>query len=145
MTRAAFRFDHIHLQASAASPLQRLFGEVMGLQAGRRPPFPFPGQWLYGDAGQALLHVAETPAHGNKTIRMGHVAFRTDEAADAVLARLDAVGLSYQVAVVPDDGDVQIFVPLPGGLVIELDTPAITSRAPTHDTSYPTPLERSES
>lgn len=45
-----WRFDHLNLHAAAdGSALARLFGEVMGLRAGYRPPFPFPGQWLYRD------------------------------------------------------------------------------------------------
>lgn len=129
-TRTGFRFDHLNLHVAAGSPLQALFGGVMGLQPGHRPPFPFPGQWLYGDAERALLHVVDAPAGEGMAIRMGHVAFRTDESANVVLARLDAAGLAYEVAVVPDDGDVQIFVPLPDGLVIELDTPADPARPP---------------
>lgn len=139
MTAPAFRFDHVNLHASASSPLQRLFGEVMGMRAGPRPPFPFPGAWLHGDAERALLHVVEaSPAQG-EAIRLGHVAFRTDEPADAVIGRLQAAGFDYEIAVVPQEGDVQIFVPLPGGLVIELDTPADPARAPA---SYSSRLAR---
>lgn len=133
--RTGFRFDHLNLHVPGDGAWQRLFGEVMGLRAGDRPPFPFPGQWLYGDAERALLHVVQAPAAQGEAVRMGHIAFRTDEAADAVLARLDAAGLEYEVAVVPRDGDVQIFVPLPGGLVVEIDTPADPNRLPTDYTS----------
>lgn len=127
---SGFRFDHINLHATADAPMQRLFGDVMGLRDGRRPPFPFPGQWLYGEGDAALLHVVQAPPAQGEAVRLGHVAFRTDEAADAVIARLDAAGLGYEVAVVPEDGDVQIFVPLPGGLVVELDVPADPARPP---------------
>lgn len=135
MQTQAFRFDHVNLHAGPASPLQRLFGDVMGMSAGHRPPFPFPGQWLYGDASHALLHVMDAPSGQGDAIGLGHVAFRSDEPADAVIARLDAAGLAYEIAVVPEEGDVQIFVPLPGGLVIELDTPADPARPPGSYTS----------
>lgn len=120
----AWRFDHINLHAAADTAMQRLFVDVMGLQPGYRPPFPFPGQWLYGEAHDALLHVVDAPATQGQAVRLGHVAFRTEAAAPEVLARLDAAGLGYEIAVVPDQGDVQVFVPLPGGLIIELDMPA---------------------
>lgn len=123
MLPSGFRFDHVNVQASATSPLRRLFCDVMGLHAGDRPPFRFPGTWLYGGAERALLHVVPAAATQGEAIALGHIAFRSDEAAERVLARLHAAGLSYEINVVPGDGDVQIFVPLPGGLVIELDLP----------------------
>jgi catechol 2,3-dioxygenase-like lactoylglutathione lyase family enzyme len=122
-----WRFDHINLHAAADTAMQRLFVDVMGLLPGHRPPFPFPGQWLYGEAQDALLHVVDAPATQGQAVRLGHIAFRTGTSAPEVLARLDAAGLDYEVAVVPEQGDVQVFVPLPGGLIIELDMPADTA------------------
>lgn len=115
-----WRFDHINLQAGDSAPLARLFGDVMGLRAGYRPPFPFPGEWLYQD-DQAWLHLVDaTPGQGD-TVRFAHIAFRTDEPAARLLRRVSAAGLEHDVAVIPDDDAVQIFVRLPGGLVVELD------------------------
>ena len=136
----AFRFDHLNLHAAAHAPALRLFSEVMGFKPGWRPPFPFPGQWFYDERDQAALHLVEAPATQGDGIRIGHIAFRTEEAADRVLIRLDDAGLSYELAVVPEAGDVQIFVPLPGGLVVELDTPADPARPPS---SYRSRLARS--
>ena len=52
---------------------------------------------------------------------MSHIAFRTDEEAAVVLKRVQGSGLPYQVAQVPEDGVWQIFVQMPGGVVLELD------------------------
>ena len=52
---------------------------------------------------------------------MSHIAFRTDEDAAVVLKRVQGSGLPYQVAQVPEDGIWQIFVQMPGGVVLELD------------------------
>jgi catechol 2,3-dioxygenase-like lactoylglutathione lyase family enzyme len=123
----SWRFDHLNLHGRADSALGRLFGDVMGLRPGYRPPFPFPGQWLYRD-DQALLHVVQAPAAQGEAVRLGHIAFRTEASADSVIERLRASDLAYEVAVVPEEGSVQIFVQLPGGLVIELDTPADPNR-----------------
>lgn len=125
---AAFRFDHLNLHAAANAPALRLFSDVMGFKPGWRPPFPFPGRWLYDERGQAAQHLVDAPASHGDGIQIGHIAFRTDELADSVLTRLDDAGLSYEVAVVREAGDVQVFVRLPGGLVVELDTPADPAR-----------------
>ena len=139
-TCAAFRFDHLNLHAAANAPALRLFSDVMGFKPGWRPPFPFPGRWLYDERGQAALHLVDAPASHGDNIQTGHIAFRTSEVADSVLTRLDDAGLSHELAVVPEAGDVQIFVPLPSGLVVELDTPADPARPPA---TYRSRLARS--
>lgn len=116
-----WRFDHVQLFAGAESPLDRLFIEVMSLREGARPPFPFPGQWLYA-GNQAVMHVI-ADRHAGKAVRFGHIAFRTELAAEAVVERLNRAGFVHDVSIVPASGDAQLFVSLPGGLVVELDAP----------------------
>lgn len=116
-----WHFDHLAFNTAEGDALQRAFQALLGLEAGRRPPFPFPGRWLYQDT-QALVHVIEQPKFGETTL--GHIAFRTAEDAAQVLQRVRASGLPHQVARVPQDGIWQIFVRIPGGLVLELDAPA---------------------
>lgn len=119
-----WHFDHLNLHAAGEPALQRLFGDVMGLRSGRRPPFPFPGEWLYRD-GEAWLHLVDAAASG-RGVRLGHVAFRTDEPAESLLQRVRAAGLEHELSIVPEDNSVQIFVRLPGGLVVELVAAAAT-------------------
>ncbi|QIH07648.1 MULTISPECIES: hypothetical protein [unclassified Pseudomonas] len=125
-----WRFDHLAFNTDGGSTLPEAFAELLGLHAGRRPPFPFPGRWLYQD-DQALVHVIEQNAC--PTPQLSHIAFSTQEAAAAVLLRVQASGLEHQVAQVPEDGLWQIFVRLPGGLVLELDAPASGALASSHD------------
>lgn len=144
-TPSAYRwqFDHLNLHAAADAPLQRLFGDIMGLTRGYRPPFPFAGDWLYRD-GEAWLHlVTAAPPQGQGSVRLGHVAFRTDEPADSLLARVRAAGLEHEVSFVPENNCVQIFVRLPGGLVIELD--AAGSADPSRDEAYARGLAQAQS
>ena len=116
-----WHFDHLAFNTHDGAPLQRLFGDLLGLRSGARPPFPFPGRWLYqGD--QALVHIIER-ADVNEPI-LSHIALRSDSDAAAVLQRVQASGLPHQIAQVPEDGLWQIFVQLPGGLLLELDAPA---------------------
>lgn len=117
----SWHFDHLAFNTPDGQLLQEAFGSLLGLAPGRRPPFPFPGRWLYQDA-QALVHVIEQPTFDETAL--SHIAFRTDEDAATVLRRVRASGLPYQVAQVPEDGIWQIFVQMPGGLVIELDAKA---------------------
>lgn len=66
----------------------------------------------------------QPPREAGERVQLGHIAFRTDEPAAALIARVRAAGLEHEVARVPEQGEVQVFVALPGGLVIELDAPA---------------------
>lgn len=127
-----WRFDHLAFNVAEGEALQAAFADLLGLQRGRRPPFPFPGRWLYQDR-QALVHVIEQA--DSPEPQLSHIAFSTQEAAEAVLRRVQASGLEHQVAQVPEDGIWQIFVRLPGGLVLELDAPAAGELAISHDYS----------
>ncbi|MDT4857225.1 hypothetical protein D3C80_1664460 [compost metagenome] len=125
-----WQFDHLAFNTLDGDGLQAAFAQLLGLTPGPRPPFPFPGRWLYlGD--QALVHVIER--HDLPSTQLSHLALRTTQPAAQVLAGVRASGLPHQVAQVPEDGVWQIFVQLPGGLVLELDAPADTELAVTHD------------
>ncbi|WP_433590024.1 hypothetical protein [Pseudomonas koreensis] len=114
----SWTFDHLAFNTADGQNVQDSFGQLLGLTPGRRPPFPFPGRWLYQDE-HALVHVIEQPTFSETAL--SHIAFRSDESAQSVLQRVRDSGLPYQVAQVPEEGIWQIFVQMPGGLVIELD------------------------
>lgn len=124
----AWRFDHLNVSVGNATALSALFEGVMGFVPGKRPPFPFPGTWLY-EGDQALVHAVVDPVLSAATgeMRLGHVAFRSDEPASQVIERVRRTGLPFNVAQMPEDQTAQIFVLLPGGLVIELNVPNDTA------------------
>jgi catechol 2,3-dioxygenase-like lactoylglutathione lyase family enzyme len=122
--QAAWRFDHFNVSMGHAKALSALFQGVMGLAPGYRPPFPFPGLWLY-EGEQAFVHAVDDPtlSPASGELRFGHIAFRSDQPATQVIERVHASGLPLRVAHVPQEHTVQVFVQLPGGLVVELDLP----------------------
>ncbi|WP_347900646.1 hypothetical protein [Pseudomonas purpurea] len=126
----SWQFDHLAFNTADGAALQSAFQALLGLQPGRRPPFPFPGRWLYQD-GEALVHVIEQP--GFVESALSHIAFRTQEDAGQVLRRVRDSGLPHQVAQVPEDGIWQIFVQLPAGVVLELDAPAAAGLTISHE------------
>lgn len=138
-----WHFDHVFLSAGGNNTLTSLFEGVMGLRPGSRPPFPFPGQWLYQDEHAMVHTVPDAALSATKgEVRLGHIAFRSDERPAAVIARLRRQGLHFQIAQVPQSGITQIFVPLPGGLVIELDLPPDDAVTPTHHYGGPSAAEQ---
>lgn len=114
----AIAFNHLNLLASADSDIVNVFVDVLGLEVGNRPNFPFKGQWLY-QGEQALVHIIESEEAD--VCRLGHLAFDTKMSLADLTFKLQQHELKYTVRQVPDSNIVQIFVKA-GELVFELQT-----------------------
>lgn len=121
-----WRFDHLSLvSTSPADPTPQALATLLGLHAGHRPPFPFPGRWFYSD-DKALLHVVDTTPDRSpipSPTVISHIAFRSDCTLKALLPRLEASGKPYRLLRLPEEQTVQIFVQMNAALLIELDIP----------------------
>lgn len=134
------RLDHFSLRPADLDGMKDFLCDVVGLQVGERPPFKFPGYWLYGaDDAAAIVHliggraryVGETAGTGTPASDTGsvdHLALRGDDR-PALLARLQAAGAEYSEREVPANGAKQVFVAGPEGVVIEIVFPAEAPRA----------------
>lgn len=115
-----------HYNIRAGQPLigrvREFYVDVIGLAEGWRPPFDFPGHWLYaGDC--AVLHLVETSAGQTTAAPPGtldHVAF-TCTGIEAFEQRLHERGIAYRKAGVPGTGLQQLFVKDPAGNGVELN------------------------
>lgn len=131
------RLDHYSIRTARLEETRRFYAEVMELVDGDRPPFPFPGAWMYRE-GQAVVHIVgidpKDPAGlkdylGDKgldgatgTGTIDHVAFTATDLA-GMHARLKAHGLAWRDRTVPSLGLHQVFVEDPNGVTIELNFP----------------------
>jgi len=50
------RLDHYSIRTTKLDETRRFYVEIMSLVDGDRPPFNFPGAWLYSN-GQAVVHL----------------------------------------------------------------------------------------
>jgi len=100
----------------------------LGLRPGRRPPFDFPGAWLYaGDSDRAILHViAGRPLPSPPAGVLDHMAFSARGLKD-VKAWLEAEGVPYDLRRLPGSGLWQLFCHDPSGATVELDFEATES------------------
>jgi len=98
------------------------YAEFLSLRPGPRPPFDFPGAWLYAaGGGEAVLHVISGRTAGE--LRPGvidHMAFSGRGLAQA-MARLRARGLAYELRRLPGRGTWQLFFRDPNGAKVEID------------------------
>lgn len=131
------RLDHYSIRTEKLEETRRFYADIMGLVEGDRPPFPFPGAWMYRD-GQAVVHIvgidpndsaglqgylgdrAAGDSTGTGTI--DHVAFTATDLAD-MHARLRAHDCEWRDRTVPSLGLHQVFVVDPNGVTIELNYP----------------------
>lgn len=111
--------DHVTIRVSDLARSRRFYAQALGLSDGARPPFDFPGAWLYA-AGVARVHlVAGRPIAGPETGAFDHIAFQARDLPDT-LARLARLGIAVTQRQVPGRGLHQVFLHDPDGIRIEL-------------------------
>jgi catechol 2,3-dioxygenase-like lactoylglutathione lyase family enzyme len=116
-------FNHFNLRAPQPllDELKDFYVDVVGMKPGWRPPFPFPGYWLYlGD--DAVLHLVEAPAGGPEPGQaagtFNHVAFSC-AGMHEFEGRLQSLGLRYTKSAVPGTSLQQLFIQDPSGNGVE--------------------------
>jgi len=120
--RDAVKINHVLVRASHLETMNRFLIDVIGLEAGYRPPFPFVGSWLYSE-GKAIVHVILDSAAGNADGAIDHVALEGTDY-DKLLATLIKHEIEYAERTVPQSGEHQVFVSGPDGLKVEMLFPA---------------------
>ena len=139
----AMSLNHLSIRTTDLEATREFYCTVLGLTVGPRPPFPFPGLWLYNGShdnwGNAMVHVIgidkndpeglkqylgdrdESSLHGSGAV--DHVAMMTT-GLQAMLERLQKLGVPCRERTVPSIGLHQLFLDDPSGVVIELNYPA---------------------
>ena len=100
------------------------YEDHLNLKPGARPPFTFPGAWLYADAGKGpdpILHIVA----GIKKERLvkgvlDHMAYSGAGLAAAV-EKLKKRNIAYELRRLPDYGTWQLFFFDPNNAKIEID------------------------
>jgi catechol 2,3-dioxygenase-like lactoylglutathione lyase family enzyme len=98
------------------------YGEILGLRAGDRPPFGFPGAWLYPEGGRhAILHIIADRSRSEMLKGViDHNAFTGQGLAETV-AKLTARGIPFDLMRLPGLGIWQLFFHDPNGAKVEID------------------------
>lgn len=114
------KLDHVNVRTANLDEMIAWYGSVLGMTNGKRPPFPFPGAWLYaGDhAAVHLVGVDQEPRSVEPKIE--HFALTANGLAQFI-ERLEAAGVAYQANRVPGFGILQINLFDPDGNHIHID------------------------
>ncbi|MEI8154610.1 MAG: VOC family protein, partial [Hyphomicrobiales bacterium] len=103
MTISVGVLDHYNVSTRNLTETVRFYEDVLGFVNGARPPFNFPGAWLYS-AGHPVLHLndisgtdrEQPPTSGV----IDHVAFGS-RGFEAMKKHLDGKGIAHRVNMVP--------------------------------------------
>ncbi|MCC7081702.1 MAG: VOC family protein [Burkholderiales bacterium] len=118
----ATAMNHFTILTDDLDKTLAFYAELLDLHPGARPPFTFPGAWLYAREGDdPILHViAGKPKSALVKGVIDHMAFSGRDLA-GILKKLDARGIGYDLRQIPDYGTWQLFFFDPNDAKIELD------------------------
>ena len=131
------RIDHYSIRTLDVEASRKFYTEIIGLRVGPRPPFNFPGLWLYSHEPPADLDHA---AGNYGLVHIMGVDLANPQGLVDTLGYVDpdtlhgstgcrGGGVSFFERTVPTLGLHQVFLKDPNGVTIELNFPA--SEAPS--------------
>jgi catechol 2,3-dioxygenase-like lactoylglutathione lyase family enzyme len=138
------RLDHYSIRTTDLDKTIRFYTEVIGFVSGPRPPFNFPGCWLYNGAdtfetSNGVVHVIGVDPNdpqglieylGDKDLAslegggaVDHIAFYCTDL-PGLYRRAQAAGVAFRERTVPALDIHQVFFEDPSGVTLELNFPA---------------------
>ncbi|WP_454726651.1 MULTISPECIES: VOC family protein [Cupriavidus] len=112
--------NHFTVLTDALEDSVRFYREVLGFETGPRPPFSFPGAWLYA-GGAPIVHLVATHALPAPSAGvLDHMAFTATGLAHHV-SDLRRRGIPFTLGRLAGSGLWQLFLHDPNGAKIELD------------------------
>jgi catechol 2,3-dioxygenase-like lactoylglutathione lyase family enzyme len=115
--------DHYNVSTRKLDETVQFYEKVLGFMNGPRPPFNFPGAWLYS-SGHPVLHLNDI-SRTDKQQRsdsgvIDHIAFSC-RGFEATKQHLSGNGVAHHVNQVPNSARWQIFFRDPNNVEIELN------------------------
>jgi catechol 2,3-dioxygenase-like lactoylglutathione lyase family enzyme len=117
------QLDHYNVSTRNLKATVEFYETILGLQNGARPPFDFPGAWLYSE-GHPVLHlndISQTDRQQRPDSGViDHVAFGS-RGFEAMKKHLAGKSVPFRVNEVPNSTRRQIFLRDPNNVEIELN------------------------
>lgn len=124
------RIDHVLVLAKDVAAMRAFMVDVIGFEDGYRPPFPFPGHWLYSN-GIAQIHLAGRVGEDDQARYLSHAGCGdgrgtidhlalTGADFPALMTRLERSGIDHAIRRIPAENHVQVFVLGPEGVTFEM-------------------------
>lgn len=115
------RLDHVNIWTADLKRLIGFYRDILGLEPGPRPDFPFAGAWLYLGP-QAVVHLVEVKQALNPgEVQLSHFAFQSSGRLEDFLDHLKRHGVATELGRPPRSGLVQVNFHDPDGNHIHVD------------------------
>lgn len=101
------RLDHVNIRTANLDAMVSWYASVLGMHTGPRPPFSFPGAWLYAGEDAAIHLVGVEQEQRSIEPKLEHFALSAT-GLDVFLAKLKETGTDYSARRVPGFGILQI-------------------------------------
>jgi catechol 2,3-dioxygenase-like lactoylglutathione lyase family enzyme len=112
--------NHFTILTDDVSATVDFYRDLLGLVDGPRPPFDFPGAWLYAGDRPILHVVGGREAAELRPGVIDHMAFSAEDLSDT-LALLASRNIAHTCRRLPGGGTWQVFFHDPNGARVELD------------------------
>jgi catechol 2,3-dioxygenase-like lactoylglutathione lyase family enzyme len=112
--------NHFTILTDDVAQTVSFYHDVLGLSAGPRPNFDFPGAWLYAGGAPILHIIGGRPREALKAGVIDHMAFSARGLA-TVRATLKSRAIEHECRKQKGSGVWQVFFLDPNGAKVELD------------------------
>ena len=146
---AVEKLDHYSIRTLDLRASERFYTQIMGFTVGFRPPFKFPGLWLYNGGSYpdtlGVVHIIGVDPNDPEGLKeylgdrdvaslkgtgtVDHMAFRATGLSQ-MRAKLKQAAIPYRERTVPSLSLHQVFVEDPSDVTIELNYPASEAEQP---------------
>ncbi len=136
---AILRPAHYSIRTTDLDRSRRFYSDVLQLRVGFRPPFNFPGVWLYPNGEESefgVVHLIGVDAGSSEGLRdylgqqsveelqgsgaVDHIAFLATDW-PGMRRRCESLGIAFHEQPVPSLDLLQVFLMDPSGVTIELN------------------------
>jgi catechol 2,3-dioxygenase-like lactoylglutathione lyase family enzyme len=112
--------NHFTILTDDVAATVDFYRDLLGLVDGPRPPFDFPGAWLYAGERPILHVVGGRNADELRPGVIDHMAFSAEDLSET-LALLASRNVAHTCRRLPGGGTWQVFFHDPNGARVELD------------------------
>ena len=112
--------EHVNVRTGRLDEMIAWYDRILGMPAGWRPDFPFPGAWLYSGDQKPTVHLVGVDHEPPNGLKLEHFAFAATGLA-SFLATLERERVKFDLIAVRAAGIVQVNVLDPDGNHIHID------------------------
>jgi len=121
------QLDHVNVRTAQLEIMKNFYENILGMNAGPRPDFPFDGAWMYLN-DKPVVHlvgidnpVSTADNSDGASLQLEHFAFAAEGRLSDFAERLEELGVTYRILHPPGTSLSQLHLHDPDGNHIHID------------------------